>query len=40
MHFVLVTDAQVDVSASLTVDFSRTPGQNFQRKVLSKMPLQ
>ncbi|KAM0564136.1 hypothetical protein ACHAPJ_000345 [Fusarium lateritium] len=25
-----------DVSASLTVDFGRTPGQNFQRKVLSK----
>lgn len=28
------------MSASLTVDFGRTPGQNFQRKVLSKTPLQ
>ncbi|KAF5623318.1 telomerase reverse transcriptase [Fusarium sp. NRRL 52700] len=28
-------DANIDVSASLTVDFGRTPGQNFQRKVLS-----
>lgn len=26
----------LDVSTSLTVDFGRTPGQNFQRKVLSK----
>ncbi|KAF0638481.1 hypothetical protein FPSE5266_10706 [Fusarium pseudograminearum] len=33
-------DANIDVSASLTVDFGRTPGQNFQRKVLSKMPLE
>ncbi|KAM0345308.1 hypothetical protein ACHAPU_006707 [Fusarium lateritium] len=29
-------DIGVDVSTSLTVDFGRTPGQNFQRKVLSK----
>ncbi|KAF4948179.1 hypothetical protein FSARC_13818 [Fusarium sarcochroum] len=28
-------DANLDVSASLTVDFGRTPGQNFQRKVLT-----
>ncbi|RGP65641.1 telomerase reverse transcriptase [Fusarium longipes] len=33
-------DTNMDISASLTVDFGRTPGQNFQRKVLSKIPLQ
>ncbi|QPC66784.1 hypothetical protein HYE67_009015 [Fusarium culmorum] len=33
-------DANIDVSASLTVDFSRTPGQNFQRKVLNAFKIQ
>ncbi|KAJ4272057.1 Telomerase reverse transcriptase [Fusarium torreyae] len=33
-------DAKLDVSVSLTVDFGRTPGQNFQRKVLSKTSLE
>lgn len=29
-------DAGLDISASLTVEYGRAPGQNFQRKVLSK----
>ncbi|KAG7420896.1 Telomerase reverse transcriptase [Fusarium oxysporum f. sp. rapae] len=33
-------DANIDVSASLTVDFGRTPGQNFQRKVLNAFKIQ
>ncbi|KAF4455059.1 telomerase reverse transcriptase [Fusarium austroafricanum] len=33
-------DANTDVSASLTVDFGRTPGQNFQRKVLNAFKIQ
>ncbi|KAF5026551.1 hypothetical protein F66182_1340 [Fusarium sp. NRRL 66182] len=33
-------DANLDVSASLTVDFGRTPGQNFQRKVLNAFEIQ
>ncbi|RSL70645.1 hypothetical protein CEP53_001789 [Fusarium sp. AF-6] len=33
-------DANLDVSASLTVDFGRTPGQNFQRKVLNAFKIQ
>ncbi|KAJ3526128.1 hypothetical protein NM208_g11338 [Fusarium decemcellulare] len=33
-------DAHLDVSASLTVDFGRAPGQNFQRKVLNAFKIQ
>ncbi|KAF4996024.1 hypothetical protein FGRMN_4772 [Fusarium graminum] len=33
-------DLGVDVSTSLTVDFGRTPGQNFQRKVLNAFKIQ
>ncbi|OBS26806.1 hypothetical protein FPOA_00749 [Fusarium poae] len=33
-------DANIDVSTSLTVDFGRTPGQNFQRKVLNAFKIQ
>ncbi|KAF5699219.1 telomerase reverse transcriptase [Fusarium globosum] len=33
-------DVNIDVSASLTVDFGRTPGQNFQRKVLNAFKIQ
>ncbi|KAM5356019.1 hypothetical protein ACJ41O_002665 [Fusarium nematophilum] len=33
-------DASIDVSASLTVDFGRSPGQNFQRKVLNAFKIQ
>ncbi|QGI75914.1 unnamed protein product [Fusarium fujikuroi] len=33
-------DRDKDVSASLTVDFGRTPGQNFQRKVLNAFKIQ
>ncbi|RGP76336.1 telomerase reverse transcriptase [Fusarium sporotrichioides] len=33
-------DADIDVSTSLTVDFGRTPGQNFQRKVLNAFKIQ
>lgn len=27
----------IDITASLTVDFGRFPGQNFQRKILSML---
>ncbi|KAF5660987.1 telomerase reverse transcriptase [Fusarium heterosporum] len=33
-------DVGIDVSTSLTVDFGRTPGQNFQRKVLNAFKIQ
>ncbi|KAF7541210.1 hypothetical protein G7Z17_g12014 [Cylindrodendrum hubeiense] len=33
-------DAGLDISASLTVDFGRAPGQNFQRKVLNAFKIQ
>ncbi|KAF9764601.1 hypothetical protein IL306_002785 [Fusarium sp. DS 682] len=38
-RFNLVAHIGKDVSASLTVDFGRTPGQNFERKVLSQSAL-
>ncbi|KAF4335718.1 telomerase reverse transcriptase [Fusarium beomiforme] len=34
------TNARIDISSSLTVDFGRTPGQNFQRKVLNAFKIQ
>ncbi|KAK7416024.1 Telomerase reverse transcriptase [Neonectria punicea] len=33
-------DLGVDIAASLTVDFGRAPGQNFQRKVLNAFKIQ